>query len=154
MPGLDTQPLADEGDGAVELLVHRGGGQAIHEGMAVGVGATVTSPVETASARADQLSGVPFPGNDRLRSTKSVATYSVAGALCRTRMGSASSTKSAVPSSKVMTTGPGSDGGGPASAISAPSRSTTPGPAANRATCSSNSREGRSTRDVVRPPTR
>ena len=37
--GLDTQPLADQGDGAVELPVHRGGGQAIEEGVGVGVGA-------------------------------------------------------------------------------------------------------------------
>ena len=37
--GLDPQPFTDQGDGAVELLVHRGFGKAIEEGVAVGVGA-------------------------------------------------------------------------------------------------------------------
>ena len=39
VPALDTEPLADQGDGAVELRVHRVSGQSIEEGMGVGVGA-------------------------------------------------------------------------------------------------------------------
>ena len=47
---------------------------------------------------------MPSSGNTTPRSTKSVATYSVAGTRCSTSTGTATSAKSAVPSSNVTTT--------------------------------------------------
>ena len=66
---------------------------------------SVTRPGRPPPSPPPTTAACPPPGNGRPRSTKSVATYHTAGTPWRTRIGSATSTRSAVPSSNVTTTG-------------------------------------------------